>query len=692
MEDWKIEARNDARASKAIRGEQIPSEIQPKIPKPKRIFGMDTFNATTEYVNSLDFRDNALEAQLAKISTNAIQDKLGWKPSTIKSDVTKEMILDYQQEMRKPIVVDGVKFNYHPSTIDIDKVEYEPLVFQYSDAEIATMERDKGRVIRKLDGLRVDLENQFSFIDKLKRDYDRDTGRARDVPTFNAITLAFERRMIDEEKTLEEIKDEIRLGESTIERLNLDITNNERNKKLNESEKVRVAKENAVRLKAYKEDLNQLNKGKLNIEQQPGESDDEFRDRLRDTGMMTYDEDAMSRSAELYNREKMKERMMEIHRDTAMIGNALKSFDADQLFKMNKNWSTLKQNFIKIFGFNSPAVRDRDIVDFFTSQINPIVNAQNSGDLYPVDFLSGEVPEATAVVVDELGGTSEFEDVPTEIGSRELLNFRRRLRDREPPVAEPPLLPSTPLFPLPPTGFSEAEAEAKPVTFPYLTMEKAEQLRVPELQAYLDEVAPKLSKDFKLSSGQKAKVKFLRDNGLIVPSTGTLDPFLRPVQSQSGKGIQPITHDLPKKIQFGKIHISPKKLYYDNILAIRHKSGKSFSGVPDSSVSDKFVSIIMNLLKGTKPSLKDFSTLDVNEKGMYDSLIYMAGLQKEVDNTFNETKNNLKNRLELLEGEIGAGNNNPKLKKELLYLLSKMVKTGMVGGGDAKRYYMSVCK
>ena len=90
--------------------------------------------------------------------------------------------------------------------------------------------------------------------------------------------------------------------------------------------------------------------------------------------------------------------------------------------------------------------------------------------------------------------------------------------------------------------------------------------------------------------------------------------------------------------------------------------------------------------------MKDFSTLDINEKGLYDSLIYMAGLQKEVDNTFHDTKNQLKNRLELLEGEIGAGNNNPKLKKELLYLLSKMVKTGMVGGGDAKRYYQSVCK
>jgi len=684
MDDWKIEARNDARASKAIRGQETPSEINPKFPKPKRFTPtMDTFNATTEYVNSLDFRDNALEAQLAKISTNAIQDKLGWKPSTIKSDVTKEMILDYQNEMRKPIEVGGVKYNYHPSSVDIDPIVYEELEVEYSDEQIADLEREKRIAINELRGLINDFENQNSFIEKIKRDYDRESSKARDVPTYNAVTLAFERRMIDEKATLEELKNQITFTESAIERLNLAIDNNERNKKINNAEKVRVAKENAVRLKAYKEDLNQLNKGRLNVEQQPNESDDDFRNRLRDTGMMTFDEDAMSKSAELYNREKLKERMMEIHRDSAMTGNALKSFDADQLFKLNKNWATLKQKFIKIYGFNSPAVRDRDIVDFFTSQINPVVNAQNSGDLYPVDFLSGEIPTA------ELVGTSEFQDVDeqedTEYGSRGQLGaLRQRLRDRKPPPAEPLIRSEPPTY-----------AETDPQTpFPYLTLDQAEQKKVPELQDYVDQVAPKLSKEFKSSTkGQKAKVQFLKDNGLIVPSRGTLDPFLKPTGEKTvGEGIKPITHDLPKKIQFGKIHISPKKLYYDNILAVRHKSGKAFSGVPDSSVSDKFVSIIMNLLKGQKPSLKDFSSLDINEKGLYDSLIYMAGLQKEVDNTFHETKNALKNRLELLEGEIGAGNTNPKLKKELMYLLSKMVKTGMVGGGDARRYYQSVCK
>ena len=688
MEDLRIEARNDARASKAIREEQIPPELNPKIPKPKRFYPtMDTFNATTDYVANLDLRDNALEAQLAKISTNAIQDKLGWKPSTIKSDVTKEMILDYQEEMKKPIVVDGRKYNYHPSTVDIDPIVYVPLVPDYSDADIAAFERTKGVALGTLDKLRVDLEYQFSFIDKLKRDFDREASEARDIPTFNIVTLAFERRMIDEERTLEEIKRKIKVGEATIERLNLAITNKDRNKKINDAEKVRIAKENAVRLKLYKEDLNQLNKGRLNVEQQPGESDDDFRNRLRDTGMMTFDEDAMAKSAELYNREKMKERMMEIHRDSAMTGNALKSFDADQLFIMNKNWSTLKQNFIKIYGFNSPAVRDRDIVSFFTSQINPIVNARNS-DLYPVDFLSGDVPVATVV------------DVLAEAGEEP-----RRL----PPLPFPPTPPpvprrfaeagtQTPTRPPPvPRRFAEAETQTPtrpPPTYDEAVPPPASPLKGLTLKS-LEAIARSkgLLTGYNKAGNKANKIAYLEANGVNVPPEYQVEAR---AEVKSGEGlvgaIKPISHNLPNQIEFGKISISPKKLYYDNVLAIHHKSGKAFSGVPNTTVSDKFVSIIMNLLKGQKPSLKDFSSLDINEKGMYDSLIYMAGLQKEVDNTFNETKSHLKKRLELIEGEIGAGNNNLKLKKELLYLLSKMVKTGMVGSGDAKRYYQSVCK
>ena len=644
MDDWRIEARNDARASKAIRDEQIPPELTPKIPKPKRFSPtMDTFNATTEYVNSLDARDNALEAQMAKISTNAIQDKLGWKPSTIKTDVTKEMILDYQQEMRKPIEIDGVKYNYHPSSIDIDKVEYgPPIAEELTPREIRDLEDEKNFLLQQLQYYQEEVLRFEREVKPARRlDYDEQKSilvqRNRTLQILQ-LDVDFDDEMGRIDARIQNLNDAITDNEVQLDQINFRIISNDRNKRMNQADRLRVDKENVQRLKAYKEDLNLLNKGRLNVEQQPNESEDEFRTRLRDTGMMTYDEDAMSKSAELYNREKMKERMMEIHRDTVMTGNALKSFDADQLFEMNKNWSKLKQNFIKIYGFNSPAVRDRDIVDFFTSTINPVVDAKNSGVL---------------------------------------LAEEERLLEPTPYRTEV----------LSPVKLAAGEEPAKASKSTVQSMTLAEQDSY--AQSFGVDVSGYRTKQEKLDAIEKAGL--IKRKVRVVEVDPQAEVFYE-AQATAGEGLKPISHNLPSKIEFGKITISPKKLYYDNVLAIHHKSGKAFNGVPNTTVSDKFVSIIMNLLKGQKPSLKDFSTLDINEKGIYDSLIYMAGLQKEVDNTFHDTKNNLKNRLELLEGEIGAGNNNPKLKKELLYLLSKMVKTGMVGGGDARRYYQSVCK
>jgi hypothetical protein len=165
---------------------------------------------------------------------------------------------------------------------------------------------------------------------------------------------------------------------------------------------------------------------------------------------------------------------------------------------------------------------------------------------------------------------------------------------------------------------------------------------------------------------------------------------VRGTQITGGYGLQPIKHALPKLIDFGRVKISPSSLYYKNTLAIKHKSGNSLTGVNNTRVSDQFVSIIMDLLKGNKPTLKDFSRLGIGEKQIYDQLIFMAGLSKDVDNDFGSTKEHMKKRLQLVEGEIGAGNNNPDVKKELHSLLHKMAQCNMIGYDAAKKHYKSV--
>ena len=64
-----------------------------------------------------------LKAQFQKIAKNAIVDDLGFTPTKIQSDVSQQMIAEYQAEQQQPIKItndDGTvsSFKYHPVNID----------------------------------------------------------------------------------------------------------------------------------------------------------------------------------------------------------------------------------------------------------------------------------------------------------------------------------------------------------------------------------------------------------------------------------------------------------------------------------------------------------------------------------------------------------------------------------------------
>ena len=139
---------------------------------------------------------------------------------------------------------------------------------------------------------------------------------------------------------------------------------------------------------------------------------------------------------------------------------------------------------------------------------------------------------------------------------------------------------------------------------------------------------------------------------------------------------------IPEQVQFGKIIILMKKLYYHNILAIKHHNGISISGFPNIKVSDKFVRIIMNLLEGIYPTHVEINGLPINEKHLYDRLIHLADLHKKVAHNAEKTVNELKKRLELLEGEKTAGNNNPQIKKDVQQTLLALKGFGVIRHKD----------
>jgi hypothetical protein len=150
-------------------------------------------------------------------------------------------------------------------------------------------------------------------------------------------------------------------------------------------------------------------------------------------------------------------------------------------------------------------------------------------------------------------------------------------------------------------------------------------------------------------------------------------------------GVQ--TKEYPSLIRFGTIHISPSKLYYHNILAIKNGLRRNYVGITEQKVSDALASIILKIVDGGNVKKNDLHVLTPTDRQIYDKLMMMSGLHKIHDHTFDESSKNMKARLRLIEGEISAGNDNKDLLKESHQLLNSLARSHVISAYAAAKHY-----
>jgi ribosomal protein S20 len=74
-------------------------------------------------------------------------------------------------------------------------------------------------------------------------------------------------------------------------------------------------------------------------------------------------------------------------------------------------------------------------------------------------------------------------------------------------------------------------------------------------------------------------------------------------------------------------------------------------------------------------------------------LLYTSGVHKIIDTaTKDNTITNLKARLEIVEGEIDAGDNNIEVLNELQEVLNNLSNLGIITKAAAKRHYNTIKK
>jgi len=119
---------------------------------------------------------------------------------------------------------------------------------------------------------------------------------------------------------------------------------------------------------------------------------------------------------------------------------------------------------------------------------------------------------------------------------------------------------------------------------------------------------------------------------------------------------------------------------------VKHHNMISIVGFKNTKVSDRLVKILMGMVEGTYPQLFELNALSINEKQLYDRLIQLAGLNKMIPNTQDKTVSDLKLRMELIEGQLNAGNNSPLLLQELYVIVHSLKDFGVLSQKDIKNY------
>ena len=184
---------------------------------------------------------------------------------------------------------------------------------------------------------------------------------------------------------------------------------------------------------------------------------------------------------------------------------------------------------------------------------------------------------------------------------------------------------------------------------------------------------------------------FLGSTGLL-PTLST-KPKIRKIEPLViGYGIKR-SQDLPDKVPFGSNILFLKKLFLKNILSIQNKHNTKINGFNNVHVSDNFVKIIMNLLKGINFTNSELQNLSNGERLLLDNLLMLSELNKKfVTGSATTSLNQLKKDYEILIGEIEAGNNNEILKKKLYNLLMRMVHFGALSQIQALKHYKEILK
>ena len=458
--------------------------------------------------------------------------------------------------------------------------------------------------------------------------------------------------LINKKKDKEREKDTLKIE---YENLNDIIKQNQQDIYLNNQEIERINKEGRQKMTELNEDIKK-NYPSFNLYQLPQETQQEYMERLQKHSEIDQNFYKLE-NAKQQIENNFKEKLKELNRNNIINEIVINTFDNTTKLNLLKTWNNFKTEYIKNFGNNNKYINDSDIIEFIKAYLNNNLpkNEKNkytiSDNTFIIDnklyFKIARTPQSHLILLYSFSGNkgtySQYIDKIAHLQEtttqNKIYNVIRSIDDIYNKV-----------------GISANDLS----TFFY----KVNATNISKLLYDKYKLIP-------VDYNQLFKISETTINGKN--------------KIEYGYGIK--LNQLDKKAEFGKLIINLHKLYYNNILSVKYKNGISVPAIKNTLISDNFVNLLFNLIQNNiKPTKDDINNLKVNEHNLYNELIFLAQLNKDVVNNHTEAINNLKNRMAICEGEIEAGNDNQLLKKELYDICHALYYLKVINKKDLTSY------
>lgn len=145
-----------------------------------------------------------------------------------------------------------------------------------------------------------------------------------------------------------------------------------------------------------------------------------------------------------------------------------------------------------------------------------------------------------------------------------------------------------------------------------------------------------------------------------------------------GKGIA--VEEQPRYKTFGKYIIHMPYLENDNVLNVKFQSMGSIPSIKPVSIDDNFKEFVLDIMNTGGVNQKHYNSLTEPEKTYFHKIVKGAGLSNtlkfKADDKIDDKKD--VKRLDILVGQIVAGNDNDKVLKEAKELIRKCVENGSI--------------